>query len=350
MKNRYRMFIRGKRTGGKVWWCQDYESGKQESLGTKNKDEAIQLLALKNQPHQFAGFHLQMARTHLQVGDAGSVNRTWQNVMDSIICTKTGSTKFRWERAAKSKSFDAIRNRVVAETKADEFLAVLKDGKVSTNVFLRRLHNFALDMNWLLAPVIPKRAWPKVEYGEKRAITLDEHQRIVEREKNPERKAFYQVCWHIGGSQSDMAALKAENIDWQNRTLTFERMKTKEKAQMVFGSELENILRSLPATGALFPYLSKVREADRATEFKQRCMGLGISGVTLHSYRYSWAERAKTCGFPERFAQQALGQSSKAIHRAYAKNAEVKLPSLESFEKAMKEKIVPLEEQAAAVA
>jgi len=92
-----------------------------------------------------------------------------------------------------------------------------------------------------------------------------------------------------------MAALKAENIDWQNRTLTFDRLKTKKKSQMAFGSELENILRSLPTSGALFPYLAKVRATDRATEFKQRCRGLGISGVTLHSYRYSWAERAKTC-------------------------------------------------------
>jgi len=43
--------------------------------------------------------------------------------------------------------------------------------------------------------------------------------------------------------------------------------------------------------------------------------------VTLHSYRYAWAERAKTCGYPERFAQEALGHNSKAVHRAYAKRA-----------------------------
>jgi integrase len=41
-------------------------------------------------------------------------------------------------------------------------------------------------------------------------------------------------------------------------------------------------------------------------------------GVTLHSYRYAWAERAKTCAMPERFAQEALGHNSKAVHRAYA--------------------------------
>jgi integrase len=55
--------------------------------------------------------------------------------------------------------------------------------------------------------------------------------------------------------------------------------------------------------------------------------------VSLHSYRYAWAERAKRCGYPERFAQEALGHNSKAVHRAYARRAQVKLPSLESYER-----------------
>jgi hypothetical protein len=100
-----------------------------------------------------------------------------------------------------------------------------------------------------------------------------------------------------------------------------------------FGEDIETILRGLPETGPLFPYLQSVRSGDRATEFKQRCEGLGITGVSLHSYRYAWAERAKQCGYPERFAQEALGHNSKAVHRAYAHKAKVKLPSLESYER-----------------
>ena len=38
-------------------------------------------------------------------------------------------------------------------------------------------------------------------------------------------------------------------------------------------------------------------------------------------------------GYPERFAQEALGHNSKAVHRAYARRAQVKLPSLESYER-----------------
>jgi integrase len=102
--------------------------------------------------------------------------------------------------------------------------------------------------------------------------------------------------------------------------------------QIRFGREVEEILSGLPKTGPLFPYLATVRCGDRATEFKQRCGGLGISGVTLHSYRYAWAERAKIAGYPERFAQLALGHNSKAVHRAYARAAQVTLPPLEEYE------------------
>jgi hypothetical protein len=38
-------------------------------------------------------------------------------------------------------------------------------------------------------------------------------------------------------------------------------------------------------------------------------------------------------GYPERFAQQALGHNSKAVHHAYSKNAEVTVPSPDDWEK-----------------
>ena len=68
-------------------------------------------------------------------------------------------------------------------------------------------------------------------------------------------------------------------------------------------------------------------------EFRQRCLGLGICGVTLHSYRYAWAERGKVAGYPERIAQLALGHNSNAVNRAYSRNAQVTLPPLEDYER-----------------
>jgi integrase len=137
----------------------------------------------------------------------------------------------------------------------------------------------------------------------------------------------------LSGSQGDIASLSAEDIDWESRVVSYRRQKTKTMALLHFGEEVAALFRHLPQSGPLFPYLRGVRAGDRATEFKQRCQGVGISGVTLHSYRYAWAERAKKCGYPERFAQESLGHNSKAVHRAYARKAQVVLPPLEEYER-----------------
>jgi integrase len=259
--------------------------------------------------------------------------------MEHIVEKKTDETRRRWDVAIKDKNFDRIRNLKVAETRPEHFDRALADGKVSTNVYLRRIHNHALGMDWLLRPVIPRLQWPRPVFKPKRAITAEEHAAIVARELNAERRDFYGLLWHTGAAQTDAACLLAEDIDWDNRTICYTRKKLKSRggninpALIRFSEEVAEILKRRPQTGPLFPYLRTVRPGDRATEFKQRCGGLEIKGVTLHSYRYAWAERALKCGFPERFAQQALGHNSKAVHHAYSKRAEVTVPSLDEWEK-----------------
>jgi len=54
--------------------------------------------------------------------------------------------------------------------------------------------------------------------------------------------------------------------------------------------------------------------------------------LTLHSYRYASVERAKSCGYPERFAREALGHNRKPVHRAHTKRVLMKIPSLEEYE------------------
>jgi hypothetical protein len=39
----------------------------------------------------------------------------------------------------------------------------------------------------------------------------------------------------------------------------------------------------------------------------------------------------KTCAYPERFAQEALGHNSKSVHRAYARKTQVVIPTLEDY-------------------
>lgn len=210
--------------------------------------------------------------------------------MDEIIRTKTGANQARWITCAKSKQFDSIRSLRLIETQAEHLLHVLQDGTVSTNVYLRRMHNFVLDMNWLPASVIPKRQWPPVQFKEKRAITFEEHQRILAGERNPEWLAYYHALWEIGGAQTDVAQLRADDIDWDARVLAYRRRKTGAPVQLHFGPQLANLFCDLPGEGFLFPRIAAMCESDRASLFLRRCRLVGVKGVSLHSYRYAWAE------------------------------------------------------------
>lgn len=338
MKQRFRLYKRKK--GGR-YYVHDSVTGKQDSLGTSDRTVAIRLFHSRNEAEQQPAVNLQIARAYLAASDKEIATRNWQFVMDEMVKLKKDETQHRWQTAIKDKAFELIRQLPLLETRPEHFLRVLEAGKVSTNVYLRRIHNFALDMTWLPWPVLPKKRWPAVEFKDKRSITLAEHLAIIARELNPERKAFYKLAWHLGAAQSDLAFLNAEDVDWENHTIGYARKKTGSVAIVRFDEDVAEVLRDLPAEGPLFPYLRTVRSGDRATEFKQRCAGLNIKGVTLHSYRYAWAERAKAVGYPERFAMENLGQNSKAVHRAYSRKAKVELPSLGEYERLRKEAAKP---------
>lgn len=328
MKNRFILF---QRSG--VYYCEDTTTGKQSSLRTRDKADAQRLLNVKNEAAHQPAMNLQIAQIYLQHGDPALSARTWQQVMDTMISTKSGNNLLRWQGAVKDKALAALRPRKLIETTAEHFLAVLKAGTVSTNVYLRRIHNYAVSMHWLPWPVLPKPNWPEVKHGEKRAITLEEHQKIIAREFNPATRAYYELLWHLGGAQTDVATLTAEDINWKDRTLAYRRDKTGTTSLISFGDEAAAILKTLPSSGELFPALARIHERHRAKMFIKRLKTVGITGISLHSYRYAWAERAMMAGYPERFAMQALGHTSKAVHRAYAKKAQVVIPPLENYEK-----------------
>lgn len=345
MSTRYRLVRRGSR-GGR-YYCVDTKTGQRVSLNTSDAADAQEIVDAKNKAAKQPALNLQLAKAYMAGTDNGIISRTWREAFEMLTNTKKGPTKDRWLRAAKDPAYAPLLPRVITDTPAELLLKVMASGTVSTNIHLRRLHNFCVDMNFLAWPLIPKRQWPAVRHQPKRAITAEEHARIVAREKNPERQAYYKLAWHLGASQSDLANLHAEDVDWTDRVISFDRQKTRwrgqQPPQIRFGAEVEAILNTLPKSGPLFPGLKDVRSEHRATEFRQRCHGLGIYGITLHSYRYSWAERAKVAGYPERYAQLALGHNSKAVHRAYARKAQVTLPPLEEYEaKAEAAKIIPI--------
>jgi hypothetical protein len=185
MTPRYTLFRRGK-----MFYAQDTETRQQTSLRSKDRGEALTLLHAKNEAFRQPSLNLQMARTYLSASDPEIAKRPWSVVMDEMGKTKKGAALHRHESAMRDAAFDLIRAMPILETQAVHLLRVMETGCVSTNIFLRRLHNFALGMSWLSWPILPKKRWPKIMFKEKRAVTCEEHRAIVEGEHNPERRAY----------------------------------------------------------------------------------------------------------------------------------------------------------------
>ncbi|HVY71307.1 MAG TPA: hypothetical protein VHH73_15350, partial [Verrucomicrobiae bacterium] len=155
MKQRFILF---RRNG--TFYCEDTSNGKQTSLRTKDESEATALLAAKNEAIRHVSMNLQLAQVYLQHSDPALAGRTWADVMQQVSAGKTGPTKERYDMAIQDAALDGIRHRKLLETTGEQFLSVLRAGTVSTNVYLRRFHNFALGMHWLPWPILPRLHWP----------------------------------------------------------------------------------------------------------------------------------------------------------------------------------------------
>ena len=166
MSKRYSLVCRGLRGG--IFYCYDATTKKRDSLKTKDPAEAEPLVAARNEANSHAAMNLQIAQVYLRHSDPALASRTWADVMTSLASMKKGPTRDRYDMAIQDSALELIRSKKLLETRSEDFLSVLQAGTVSTNVYLRRFHNFALGMQWLPWPVLPRLQWPSAQYKDKR--------------------------------------------------------------------------------------------------------------------------------------------------------------------------------------
>lgn len=248
MKEKYWLSKRGS-----MFYSLDSETRQRKSLGTSNRAEAQKIIQAKNESTNRPALGLSLAKAYIAAYDQTLVTRTWQFVMDEYCSRGQLQTQELRRRKLKHKAFDRLRSKCLIETTSQDFMDVLRVRSVFVHSVLKNLHNLAVGMGWLPWPVLAPKLWPKPQPKARRGITLEEHRRILDAEKNAERNLYYQLLWEVGAAQSDAASLTAENIDWPTRTLSYFRIKTGEHAQLAISSQLESILNHLPTTGPLFP-------------------------------------------------------------------------------------------------
>jgi integrase len=239
------------RNGG-IFYAKDRNTGKSFSLETSDRGVATRLLSAKNQATEQPVMNVAMAKVYLSAQSSEFLTRTWGQLIELVALGYVGATAVRWRKFAKSAPLKLLINLPLYQTEAVHILAVLdhKKAGVSTNVWLRILHNRALDLGWLLAPALNKKLWPKVKYKARRAITAEEHAKVVEAERMEDYAQFFRLLWETGGSQTDIANLRAEDIDWTTSRLYYSRQKLKNRgggrAALAIGTCLKALLREVP--------------------------------------------------------------------------------------------------------
>jgi hypothetical protein len=148
MQERYRIFCRA----GGNFYARDKVTGKSESLETGDRAAAKQLLAAQNQAVAQPQLNRSMVKAYLSAKSSELLTRTWADVMEHYVKSGVESTRDRKERAFRSRPFAMFRTLTLIDTEAIHVLAVLEHRHAgnSTHHYMRRLHNFALHLGWLL--------------------------------------------------------------------------------------------------------------------------------------------------------------------------------------------------------
>ena len=85
MNHRYRVFRRGWGT----FYCEDLQTGKQESLRTRDKPEAYRLVAARNEVERQPAFALHLARLYWKAADPAAAKRAVAAAPAARVLTKT---------------------------------------------------------------------------------------------------------------------------------------------------------------------------------------------------------------------------------------------------------------------
>jgi len=108
-----------------VFYLQDSETGKKDSLGTRDPKQAERLRAVKNEAAEKPLLGLTLGKAYLSAYDPKLVERKWAQVMDEFGQRGRDSSRARYARALKSPALAALRDKKIVDTTPDDFRAAL---------------------------------------------------------------------------------------------------------------------------------------------------------------------------------------------------------------------------------
>ncbi|PTX99433.1 hypothetical protein DB346_16450 [Verrucomicrobia bacterium LW23] len=169
----------------------------------------------------------------------------------------------------------------LSETTGEILLSLLRTFSHSGLSYARRWYNLAIDFGWIPMNLLPRRHWPKIRSAERRAITCEEHGKLLESVHGEDDwYDYFQALWWLGAAQTDLARLTAERVNLAANQILFKRTKIRHRGRgwtcAVMGPSLRAIIEKRMAgkQSYLFPALAVLKNSYRSTHPAQRAAQL----------------------------------------------------------------------------
>jgi hypothetical protein len=362
---------------GGVYYIIDKATGKSRSSKTtdKHQAEAFARVQYDLTDDTNVAFHKKTAEMHLAKCNPEWTINTWDMVINSMKKAPRGQVggqkSARTVRTITSswgnKCWNRIRHKRLIDTLPSDFQGALNGLGCGLVAFGKTLHRFAFNHGMMPYQIMGDAMWPKVKFNRRsRAITEAEHVRLVKYFSEAGERVYRMalkhhpdttiaqwqeewvnylwLLWFTAASNSDAANMKAENILWDERVIAYKRDKWQEPEEtppvcvaIAKGGQLEKLLKALPAQGNLFPLLTQIGQESRCRVFKKARERVGIKGrVTIHGYRFGFAERAKKGGMSVEDRMISLGHANYKMTHHYDKHALVTPQSIEVLDGGLK--------------
>ncbi len=151
---------------------------------------------------------------------------------------------------------------------------------------------------------------------------LDRVLDALEGEGDPFWKAYFKLLLFIGCRRSELLGSKWEDVDTEQRTITFRDTKTATIDTKPIGPEALGILLALPSHGSsewLFPSHAASGHLEEPKKAWRRIRkAAGVPDVTTHDLRRTFATTLAGMGYSLHLISRSLGHRSLASAKPYA--------------------------------
>ena len=306
---------------GQVWWIDYYNQNReriQESSHSSSRRDAEKLFAVRKS-EVLRGVYKQPVRiTFDQFGkrymEYAKVNkRSWlrdQQMLENLKKFFGSERQLPDIGAADIEGYKMRRRTEVSGSTVNRELALLK-------------HMFNLAINWDLFldlnPVRKVKFFRELNTGA-RVVSPEEEERLLQHAA-PFLQDLIRFGLNTGLRIGEIFSLRWSDVDWEKGVLNVFASKTEKTRAVPINSEAQKVLEAwrLGKKNEFVSYNIETGKpfVDLKAGFALACQKAGISGVTWHTLRHTFASRLVNRGVDIVTVQQLLGHSTVIVTMRY---------------------------------